>query len=98
MKEGSSTIVGSQRCRRRGVSSAGTKGASRAKNGYRTVRRLRKTAVAGRNGLAKPLPGKKIAENRTTHHEHEPKWEIPVCYSPKIDMQRIAIVGYGFMG
>jgi hypothetical protein len=46
---------------RRGVSSAGTKGASGSENGYCTVRRLRKTAVAGRNGLAKPLPGKKIA-------------------------------------
>jgi hypothetical protein len=31
-----------------------------------TIRRLRKTAVAGRNGLAKPLLGKKIAVNRPT--------------------------------
>jgi len=27
--------------------------------------------------LAKPLTGKKIAENSPTHYAHEPKWEIP---------------------
>src|SRR5579862_6722307 len=34
-------------------------------------------AGMGCNGLAKPLPGEKIAENRPTPQEHEPKWEIP---------------------
>jgi len=58
---------------KKGGSSAGTKGASAAQNGYRTMRRLRKTAVAGRNGLAKPQSGKTIPGNRPTHHEHEPK-------------------------
>jgi hypothetical protein len=27
--------------------------------------------------LAKPLIRKKIAQTTPTHHEHEPKWEIP---------------------
>jgi hypothetical protein len=30
-----------------------------------TVRRLRKTGVADRNGLAKPLPGKKMSGNHS---------------------------------
>ena len=51
--------------------------ASGAENGYRTARRLRKTAIAGRNGLAKPLSGKKIVQHRPNHQDLEPKWEIP---------------------
>jgi len=41
------------------------------------VRKLVSLIIVGRNGLAKPLPGKKIAENTSTHHELEPKWDIP---------------------
>jgi hypothetical protein len=36
---------------------------SGAENSFRTVRRVRRTRVAGRKDLAKPLPGKKVSEN-----------------------------------
>jgi hypothetical protein len=82
MKEGNSTILGSQRLPQTRCLFSRDKSASRAENGCRTVRRLRKTAVAGRNRLAKPLPEKKIADDRPTDHEHEPKWVIPVNIRP----------------
>jgi len=70
--------TGNMSCNGRGVFSSGKKGVSGAENSFRTVRRLRKTGVVNRNWLALPMAGKKIAENHPTHHEHEPKWEIPV--------------------
>ena len=32
---------------------------------------------AGRKDIAKPQAGKTIAKITPTHHEHEPKWDIP---------------------
>jgi hypothetical protein len=35
-------------------------------------------ALQAVKALAKPLIRKKIAGHSSTHHEHEPKWEIPI--------------------
>jgi hypothetical protein len=53
-----------------------------------------KTAIAGRNGLAKPLEGKRIGAKLPNSHEHEPDWEISIqiCISPRFRIYFLHII------
>jgi hypothetical protein len=63
MKEENPAIAWSTSCRRGGVFSSRTKGASWAKNSFLIGRRLRKTGLVEKIVLATPLHGSRKAEN-----------------------------------
>lgn len=50
------------------------------------------TIRCGPEWACKAVVGKKIAEDRPTHHEHEPKWEIPDY------MKKITMFSWGYWG
>jgi hypothetical protein len=52
-----------KRCVLKGSGESGDRRARRDPNGFRTVCRLRKTGVTGRDELAKPLIGETLAES-----------------------------------